>query len=409
MGRARLTFAAVVGMSIAVTTAAAQPSCPTATASVDQITAVGSFAPGRVRADLGVLLAELEDVIDVHVVGLESLLAERDCRRMTQPNKALVLFLAGLPLVDRTGVLPSPPAAGIIRFQLLRTAANKDNWARIIGRPTLRPREVAVSVGFADQYPLASTAAAINILPRSELVLSVFFLLVIAVAFVICVRHSSILRDPAADGSGQPGAYSLAKTQAAWWFFTIFASYMLIAVVTGEFDSTLNGTALTLLGIGTATAIGSAVVQQSQAAGEVGLEQRSVAASIAANETTLRDSVTAARDRLASAGDVGKSTAAADLARAEATLARANALWRRLNNRSVDFLRDILSDANGVSFHHFQMAGWTLVLSFIFVKEVWEKLSMPDFDGNLLTLQGLSAATFIGLKMAQPAVPGAKA
>jgi len=32
---------------------------------------------------------------------------------------------------------------------------------------------------------------------------------------------------------------------------------------------------------------------------------------------------------------------------------------------------------------------------------------MPDFDATLLGLQGISAATFVGLKMAEPAVPKA--
>jgi len=63
-------------------------------------------------------------------------------------------------------------------------------------------------------------------------------------------------------------------------------------------------------------------------------------------------------------------------------------LYKKATNQSIDFINDILSDANGINFHRFQMLGWTLVLAFIFMKEVWEKLGMPTFDGNLLALQG---------------------
>jgi hypothetical protein len=73
--------------------------------------------------------------------------------------------------------------------------------------------------------------------------------------------------------------------------------------------------------------------------------------------------------------------------------------------QAENFLKDILSDADGISIHRFQMVVWTLVLSFIFVKGVYNDMAMPDFDSNLLTLQGISAATFVGLKMAEPNVP----
>ena len=71
----------------------------------------------------------------------------------------------------------------------------------------------------------------------------------------------------------------------------------------------------------------------------------------------------------------------------------------------MNFIQDLVSDVNGVSFHRFQMLAWTAVLSFIFLKEVYNNLAMPNFDNILLGLQSLSAATYLGLKIPEPTVP----
>nr|ALS89246.1 stage V sporulation protein AB [uncultured bacterium] len=67
-------------------------------------------------------------------------------------------------------------------------------------------------------------------------------------------------------------------------------------------------------------------------------------------------------------------------------------------NVSVNFLRDILSDSSGYSFHRFQIFAWTIVLGIIFVSAVYNNLNMPEFSGTLLGLMGLSSGTYIGFK-----------
>ena len=64
-----------------------------------------------------------------------------------------------------------------------------------------------------------------------------------------------------------------------------------------------------------------------------------------------------------------------------------------------NFIHDILSDDNGISFHRFQMFGWTIVLIFIFIAKVYNDLAMPDFDATLLTLMGISGGTYVGFKL----------
>ena len=65
---------------------------------------------------------------------------------------------------------------------------------------------------------------------------------------------------------------------------------------------------------------------------------------------------------------------------------------------SGGFLRDILSDGSGYSFHRFQIFAWTIVLGIIFVSSVYNRLTMPEFSTTLLGLMGISSGTYIGFK-----------
>ena len=65
---------------------------------------------------------------------------------------------------------------------------------------------------------------------------------------------------------------------------------------------------------------------------------------------------------------------------------------------SEGFFRDILSDANGISLHRFQILVWSLILGIIFVVSTWKSMTMPEFNETLLTLMGISSGTYIGFK-----------
>jgi hypothetical protein len=79
--------------------------------------------------------------------------------------------------------------------------------------------------------------------------------------------------------------------------------------------------------------------------------------------------------------------------------------YRKSTNQSEWWFIDILSDANGVSFHRFQLAAWTLILGVVFAASAYRDLTMPVFDATLMGLLGLSAATYLGLKIPEPTVP----
>ncbi|HEY6806090.1 MAG TPA: hypothetical protein VI306_21085 [Pyrinomonadaceae bacterium] len=68
---------------------------------------------------------------------------------------------------------------------------------------------------------------------------------------------------------------------------------------------------------------------------------------------------------------------------------------------SSGFFRDILSNDGGYSFVNFQMLAWTLALGIIFVASVYDNLAMPNFNGALLALTGISSGTYLGFKFVE--------
>jgi hypothetical protein len=66
---------------------------------------------------------------------------------------------------------------------------------------------------------------------------------------------------------------------------------------------------------------------------------------------------------------------------------------------SEGFGKDLLTDANGINFHRFQMVVWTIVLGILFCVGVYTTLAMPQFSGTLLALMGISSGTYLGFKI----------
>lgn len=303
---------------------------------------------------------------------------ERPCA-----SKAVVLFLNGLPMV---GISPKPPAdpnGKELNFTLTRANAELSTWLPILGKP-IGVRPVTISVGFSDSFAMGPTSGALpvldfSIVPTGRLIAWLVVFLILVVLFVGFAKRSNIIRDPLTNEANTRGTYSLARTQGAWWFFIILASYLFIGIITGDFSNSFNGTALALIGIGSGTVIASAVIDG----------QKDTAKSKA--ETTA--AITEVKTELTKAAD-NKDVLESQL--------------KKLTGQSEDFLTDILSDANGISFHRFQIFAWTIVLSIIFVVDVYANLAMPTFNQTLLGMMGVSAGTYLGLKVPEPTTPTKK-
>jgi hypothetical protein len=152
----------------------------------------------------------------------------------------------------------------------------------------------------------------------------------------------------------------------AFWFFLTLGAFLIIWVITGAHD-TVTDSVLALMGIGAGTALGVAVQDKSKE------HTSEVLAKLRALSQQRADLV-------------AKGTGTTDIDKQIAALAPV----------SEGFLNDILTDANGISFHRFQMFAWTLVLGVVFVKEVYCNLAMPEFSGTLLGLMGVSSGTYLG-------------
>jgi len=210
---------------------------------------------------------------------------------------------------------------------------------------------------------------------------------IVAAGAILLGAKTDILRDAepfSFVGSRPPSGgeyrrpYSLAQTQMAWWFCIIVGSFVYVYFSKHLLNDVLNKTSLILMGIGTGTALGAAIVDQTKTNSLVTLNAfKTVVAQIVQTEASgARPSkeLTDLRDTLA------------------AKLA------------SQNFLLDVLTDADGVSLHRFQSLVWTGLLGIIFVVDVLANLRLPVFDNFLLAILGISGGTYLGFKIPeQPA------
>ncbi|HEX8352865.1 MAG TPA: hypothetical protein VF611_08200, partial [Pyrinomonadaceae bacterium] len=330
--------------------------------------------------------------------------------------RRLVLFLDDVEMkkLHPEAVVPSSDE---VRFKLRRDADTKDAWDDFLSKPDKPQRPVKVGVGPEGgvAWPAESAAAQNFVLrvydPFRLKLYAVLFLFALA-GFLWLAVSSNIIRDsePPEPGPDEAKPYSLARTQVAWWFFVILGSFLFLWVVTGDYN-VFTTSSLVLLGIGTGTALGSAMVdagKRDAAHGELrALKPRQMKLSVEVADLRRQAADVTARGASGIAAPEG--TAAAGGRRA--TLAAKEAELEQLNGEVADaeswrskpvsegFVRDVLSDVNGVTFHRFQNAVWTIVLGVIFIRSVWSGLRMPEFDDIVLALMGISGATYLGFKI----------
>lgn len=340
---------------------------------------------------------------DTLVVGIDQLKQWYDWRKTDAGKTAYsardfekaVLYLNGHPIPETPKVdVPN----NLLSFDLERTDSNKKDWATVLGRPDAFTRKVPVTVGFSDGSTLPSDSSIDFTIIRSSVsfrgLLGAYVLVV--VLFFRLVRSSSIVRDSNPDPSSkQTTPYSLGRTQMAFWFFIVLGVYLLIWIVTGDRD-TLSGSTLALIGISSATALGSVTVDSSKTLGATSQLQ------------SLRQEQSRLNSRVAQLKPMMLTGIAQDLQReyadsstkavqVDATIKELEKILSPLG--SENFLTDILTDSTGGSLHRFQLMVWTLVLGFIFISAAYNDLAMPTLGGPLLALMGISNGTYVGFKL----------
>ena len=350
---------------------------------------------------------ELDDILEVHVENLEPWTA---ANVNNDPNK-LVPYINGRAIrgnypdelhVDR----------GRLIYHLRITPENKEVWIDLLGAPDRVKRPVTLSVGlengsaFDSVHERDNRLALIVISPVYGIV-AALIILATGVLLLWLVRKSNIIRDPGPPPiSGKKRPYNLGRAQMAFWFFLIYASYTTIWLITGALD-TITSSLLALMGISAGTALGEALIDNGKDEAKTNQSQ-----DLKAQKTAVEQAVTdvqAQVDALNASG-AGSVTDQANRDAMTRQLVEGRTRLSQIDQQlmtmaaeapptvSQGFLRDVLSDGSGYSFHRFQIFAWTIVLGIIFLSSVYNNLTMPEFSPTLLGLMGLSAGTYIGFK-----------
>lgn len=351
---------------------------------------------------------ELDDILEVRIQNLEQWAAASENH---DPAK-LVPYINGRAIrgnypdelhVDR----------GRLIYHLQITPENKEAWIDLLGAPSGVKRPVTLSVGLENGSAFDSVHERENPLPLTVIsppygIVAALIILACGILLLWLVRNTNIIRDPGPPPiSGKKRPYNLGRAQMAFWFFLIYASYTTIWLITGALD-TITSSLLALMGISAGTALGEALIDNSKDDAKTNQVQ-----DLTAQKQAVEQSVTDVQTQVDTLNASGAASVTDQANRDAMTRqlvegrTRLSQIDQQLQTIKADapptvsqgFLRDILSDGSGYSFHRFQIFAWTIILGIIFISSVYNSLAMPEFSPTLLGLMGLSAGTYIGFKI----------
>jgi hypothetical protein len=306
-----------------------------------------------------------------------------------------------------------------LHFQLRRNADTQDAWLNFLGHPSDSTKPVTASVGMEGKPPIPGKSFTLRLYNRKLLYVASVLFIAALIGFIVAAYYTTIIRDsgpPTPDGGPLKRPFSLGRAQMAWWFFIILGSFLFIALVTWDVN-TISSSSLVLMGIGAGTALGAAMVDANKRQ-----NSNSDLNTLKPKEAQLEASITDLKSKIAEANlPTADETLKTNLAAWEIDLATKVEELRQVKSQLQDAISeqqrpvtagpilDFLTDANGVTFHRFQMLVWTIVLGLFFLYSVWASLSMPQFSDTLLALMGISAGTYIGFKIPEKQTDAADA
>lgn len=138
------------------------------------------------------------------------------------------------------------------------------------------------------------------------------------------------------DGDFQ-SQFSLGRVQMAWWLLLVTAGFLFIWLVSEQWRGVVTAGVVALLGISASTGVAARLADDANPAKSVGF-------------------------------------------------------WQDL----VDYRPG--PPPQGPALHRVQLIVWTLILSAIFIWTALSKLTLPEFDTNLLLLVGIAGGTYVGFK-----------
>jgi hypothetical protein len=355
-------------------------------------------------------VVHLGDYVYVSVCHVKEFMAEAEAR-----EQKVTLYINGVDTGNpATGVYDD---SGTLQFVLDRTDKNKELWRLHLYNPLFEPTNMlTVGVGKGGDRPLPRAAGANTRVTLNKLWIDwstwlwLALLLAVIVGILFYAKNTDLLREgPALGGKLQP--YSLARTQMAWWFVLMVTGYMFLWLITGDRDS-IPPSLLALLGISAATAL--AAVAITSTTGRAASMRKMIDEEVAATDQSIvkiDEELVAAAQRIAEAKAAGRPTSSLEALQVALQKKRVELdeyrvrLIGQLSGissivRSEGIWRDLVMDDKGaIALDRLQIVVWTVVLGGVFLATVVWDLSMPEFNGTLLALMGISSGTYIGFKL----------
>ena len=396
----RLRALAVLCLLVKIPLSVAQTASASSTPANSPAASAASAAPGDLLLPTVVAgnqyvtttaQSELDRHITVVLQGLESWM-----KSTGYSPKDLRLYLAGHKLTRASPTLASVHD-GYVNFHLEIDPKDRDAWVQILYEAREQEdHKVPISVGFKDNMQAFDSKVDLTLMvyPRYTFLIIGLLVLLLMVTVILSLRT-----DLVRDGSTAPPPplrlpYNLGRLQMAFWFYLVISAYLYVWLVTGEYNTVTNSV-LALIGISAGTGVAAVLLDKQKAqeafAQRVALETQQTALLARINELSV------ANPQPGSQLDQELQQKKNSLHEVQAQIAHVPAPPPPAVSRG--FMKDILSSGEGVGFHRFQMAVWTVVFGIIFVRSVYRELAMPNFDTTLLGLMGLSSGTYIGFKI----------
>jgi hypothetical protein len=400
----------------------------------------------------------LGDRIKVNVNGLSKAI-KKDSQ--FDPNQ-LVLQLNGYTLKNIRGTYLEPDQ---LIFELAHQEVSSNEWNAILGAVWNEKRTVLVTVGcpdgqriqFKDPKDLRNSTLTILLWDSARR-----YIILIPIGLLLFVVFTKEFRD-ALRGSGITSnrVFSLGRFQLAWWSYLILFSFLGLYAVTGSYQNIITSQSMTLLGISTATTVGSSVIDSSGEDRQIdpdvenslkdlddkfnswknfdGAKRiKKINVQIKSIKTQIKNlgglmSQTQEGKVKPNGSDDSESQKRPDTDNLQKTkllndedelskkrvilknmassrdreLRKLKAEMNGMEQQSENFFKDILTNPSGeINLHRYQIFIWTIVLGGIFIYQVLTSFKMPEFDANLLTLQGISSVTFLALKSQEKPLKG---
>lgn len=299
--------------------------------------------------------------------------------------------------------------------------ADKKVWFEIPSFPPElqqgRTRDVSVSLDYTDLRAGAARGGVVRLVvinDRGKVWAWLWAALIFASVIVLGWR-TNLLRDgffmatpgqrkpwwrrilPEMIPADKPGApFSLGRCQMAFWTVLVAWGWLYLWLASSQVVA-LSDSVLAMMGIATGTLLGAQIIDLGKASA-----LRDVSAKIEAQTARLRRLSTPVAVTAGSATAPPALQAQAELPAVTAELASLNERRAQMvapTKWSEGLLDDLLSDEAGISIHRLQMVLWTLVLGIFFIRTVVGTFGMPDMDGTLLALMGLSSGAYLGFKL----------